>query len=476
MHRLVQSRWLALAAMLLVAACRHEAYRWNSATDVWRVAHPVELDAQRDCAVAPELAGDSDWGGHVEVCREGDVTRFHVGYVEIDDQGFAWGETQLEQVLAELERHRARGAMVVVYVHGWEHDAARDDQNVRNFRRVLYRRALVEEARESGREVLGVVLGWRGRTRGTAMRGSFWARRKGAYRVGERDGGGALDEIDRKVASWRVEERSSGGERTSALVVGHSFGAAVIHAAWHNRLEAALAAGNPRTEPAGFDLLALVNPAFEAAAFERLHALGRRSNPGARPEVLVVQAKADCNTKCHLALAMSTMQGRGLLRRDRVDAFEKEEKLRRTSVGHFEWDGRYDARAIACAPRTGRSQGEPLEPFDPPSRSARIREREVVRVVEMCRARIKPHDDVCTFAPPRGDPRTPVTVLYDDAGKLMDYHSHVFSDSMWTLLWGWLDDATPPARLVRPTATPPTATPSTATAPPVPLDRPPINE
>lgn len=440
-RRLVHAHcWLVL--LVLVVGCRHAAYRWDVAKHEPRAVDPVVLDHSDDCASAPKIPGDDDWGGHVEVCPGGGTSpTFVAAYAEIDDQGFAWDPEQLTQSLAALEQHRSTsGAIVLVYVHGWEHDAARNDTNVRNFRRVLHRRAAVETRRGTKRAVLGLFLGWRGRTRDTAVRFSFWARRKGAHRVGERDGAGVLDIIDRMVARWRTEERAKGHELTNALAVGHSFGAAIIHEAWHARLEADLAAraaGRTPRRAAGFDLLALVNPALEAAAFRRMYEVGQRvPDDRARPEVVVIQAENDCNTKRHFAMAMAAMQGRGLVRRD--GQRETERALRKVAVGHYPWPGRYDSKEIVCREREGRG-GMPPSAFDPSTPRAKRDpgKDDVVRIVEFCSATLKEHADVCELE--RAEPRHAVSVVFDREEELMDYHSHVFSDSLWTLLWGWLD-------------------------------------
>lgn len=436
-----------VALLLALVGCRHASYRWDATRNEPLVDGAVALDRRAGCSEAPPLPGrDRAQGGHIERCADDTGELFRVGYVEVDDQGRAWGSAQLARVLDDLRAARPdAGAVVVVYVHGWEHDAARDDHNVRNFRRVLYRRALVERARGSGKAVLGVFLGWRARPFVSPWPLTFWARKKGAHRVGERGGALALDAIDLELRTWRAQERARDGvARSRSLLVGHSFGAAVVHAAIHRPLERELiaAARAPHIPPptVAFDLVALINPALEAPPFEPLYALGQRASAAARPRVLVATTAADCNTAVQFTLGMNGVRGNGVFRGDAERRYQQAH--RHTAIGHYPWPSRLGNDAIVCQSRAKPGPGADtrvtLDAFDPAtSRATYQAGRKRKHWVQFCRVEIRAHDDVCTFVP--DGPVRPVTVLYDEAGELMDYHSHIFSDSLWTMLWGLLD-------------------------------------
>lgn len=69
---------------------------------------------------------------------------FELAYVEFTDHGNVFSRERMQQVLthiSELARFDPsdpeRGVIVVVFVHGWKHNARADDTNVRSFREWL---------------------------------------------------------------------------------------------------------------------------------------------------------------------------------------------------------------------------------------------------------------------------------------------------------------------------------------------------
>ena len=115
-----------------------------------------------------------------------------------DDQGQLRDPAQLDRaetlVLEEAGGSNGPGAVVVVFVHGWRHNASVCDENVVCFREVLTGLDNLErlQAAASGyepRRVVGVYLGWRGLT--AKMPGpremTFYKRKAAAHRIGEGD-------------------------------------------------------------------------------------------------------------------------------------------------------------------------------------------------------------------------------------------------------------------------------------------------
>ncbi|PIE13020.1 MAG: hypothetical protein CSA70_07080 [Rhodobacterales bacterium] len=110
--------------------------------------------------------------------------QYHLAYVEMNDagvldvkasggggQGGQKGTFQLDQLLSHLDANRRQGVQnyVIVYVHGWRHDAAIRDGDALKFRRMLgYTRAAlntrcVEQGRYCNAALTGVFLSWQGR-------------------------------------------------------------------------------------------------------------------------------------------------------------------------------------------------------------------------------------------------------------------------------------------------------------------------
>lgn len=81
-------------------------------------------------------------------------------FVEFDDQGWLHPDDeagsgnaghQLDFLMEELRAKAAHQQRIslVVYVHGWKHNTAADDANVRNFRDTLLAASLVDETQQT---------------------------------------------------------------------------------------------------------------------------------------------------------------------------------------------------------------------------------------------------------------------------------------------------------------------------------------
>ena len=59
------------------------------------------------------------------------TTNYVLGFVECDDQGWLWDVRQMNTVVNRLIQEDARtNLLMVVFVHGWKHNASFDDENV----------------------------------------------------------------------------------------------------------------------------------------------------------------------------------------------------------------------------------------------------------------------------------------------------------------------------------------------------------
>lgn len=99
---------------------------------------------------------------------------FLLGFVEFNDQGLLFDRKQMNAVVSELKREAVqRDLLIVVFMHGWKHNARHqdsnrpEDENITTFRQVLSELSKAE-ARISEitgtppRGIAGVYLGWRG--------------------------------------------------------------------------------------------------------------------------------------------------------------------------------------------------------------------------------------------------------------------------------------------------------------------------
>ena len=205
-------------------------------------------------------------------------TDYLLGFVEFDDQGQLWDRKQMWAVLDKLSAEVARKDMlIVVFVHGWKHSAAPDDGNIETFRNVLAGLSESEAYLSSRtglpvRRVAGVYLGWRGGsvTLPVVKELTFWERKNTAQKVGH---AGVAEVLSRLDLIKRVRESlTSGDSRTRLVVVGHSFGGAVVNSALAQILERGFVQttcpAETQCDVAGFgNLVVLINPAFEALLF-----------------------------------------------------------------------------------------------------------------------------------------------------------------------------------------------------------------
>lgn len=233
---------------------------------------------------------------------------YMMGFIEFDDQGHLWDRAQMEAVLGKVEEASgSQELLMVVFVHGWKHSAAPGDSNVETFRATLARLSesdaqLRTEAHLPPRRVVGIYLGWRGGSVSVplAKELTFWARREAAQRVGH---GGVTEVLSR--LELVKQTKNLWDTNTRLVLVGHSFGGAVVQAAVGQLLADRFVhtAGPPGVQSTviGYgDLVVLINPAFEAGLFSSLSDLSAARGsyfPTQLPVVAVLTSEADWATR-----------------------------------------------------------------------------------------------------------------------------------------------------------------------------------
>jgi hypothetical protein len=210
---------------------------------------------------------------------------FDLAYVEFTERGNLFDQARMQQVL-DYVRDRATspdGILAVVFVHGWKHNAAPDDSNVASFRGLLESAAKVMKGK---RRVVGIYVGWRGLSvePEPVKEISYWERKAAAEQVGRRDVTKLLLELERVVID------DDAPNKNLYLVVGHSFGAAIVLSALNEVFLERMVAAPPakgcdaaksdcacvETRPFGHGVV-LLNPAIEAnEAFQLKQAVAQR--------------------------------------------------------------------------------------------------------------------------------------------------------------------------------------------------------
>ena len=295
-----------------------------------------------------------------------EAPEYLLGFVEFDDLGWAWNREQGRVLFGEI-RNVEKDVLMVLFVHGWKHDADSCDTNVTCFREALRGLHAAETALygKDARQIVGVYVGWRGdSSKGRIPRQlSFFDRKATAHKVGS----GSLTELIVRLK----EERTMRGGDSRLVIVGHSFGGAAVFSATSQLLMDRLVTADERCGAVrGLgDLVVLVNPAFEAARYQPLHQTLNEETVGCEKDQNKETAQpaekyqadqapvfAIFTSKGDTATGKWFPRGRTLAARKDKHSSNLQKRANREAVGHFE-----EFRTHSLAPK---GTPEPLPKVD----------------------------------------------------------------------------------------------------------------
>lgn len=227
--------------------------------------------------------------------------RFDLAFAEFSERGNAFDDARVEAVLAKIAaKARADGVVLIVFVHGWKHNASEDDPNVLSFKDSLETMTGVLGSSFAGtalgsRRLVGVYVGWRGASIELPLLKelTFWDRKAVAEELGSGGVTRLLLDLDRITA---------GEARNVMVVVGHSFGGAIVVRALSDLITERVTnrADDERARVFGDGVLVL-NPAIEAnQALPFVEAALQR--PYARDQLpLFISISSDADAATHYA-------------------------------------------------------------------------------------------------------------------------------------------------------------------------------
>lgn len=283
---------------------------------------------------------------------------YMLGIVEFDDQGQLYDRKQMSTLLDHLYDTAAHdNVLISVFVHGWHHRAKAGDNNIVNFRQSLLELSKLEhlDAKQKNRrprKVVGVYAAWRGESVPVPVLNvaTFYSRKNVAQKVGH---GGVTELLSRleEVRDLKESIRDGNDQQNRLVVIGHSFGGAVVYSALSQILMERFVdtkgpVGTASTVRGFADLVILINPAFEALQFATLSDMANeRGSYFSKqvPVLAVLTSETDYATKYAFwaGRAASTLfkDHRKTTRINKATGKEqviKQGAADRTAIGHFE--------------------------------------------------------------------------------------------------------------------------------------------
>lgn len=279
---------VTLLSVLAFSACtQNSAYRTNYESCV----HTQSGDCA-DHAIQHHAPGQSG--------------EYYLSFIEFDDQGQLWDREQLKRVLKIYQPIAGvDDVLLVAFIHGWHHNAAPEDDNIKEFRQLLAKLSQAESHGDTQRKVLGVYIGWRGEsiTIPVINHTTFWDRKNTAHKVGQQGVTEVLLKLEEMVNVKAGMDAAKPQPLKSRLVtIGHSFGGAILYTSLQQILEDRFFDSRKNKTSTGDanglgDLVVLMNPAFEALRFATLYDISqddcRRYFPTQLPKLAILTSETD---------------------------------------------------------------------------------------------------------------------------------------------------------------------------------------
>lgn len=327
---MVKATMAVLAIALVLVSCGRIPYRTEGLAarpDCQALYDKYDDISPRNKALPPGIADDPCW-----LRAKEERNNYDLMFMEFDDQGWVqdakgrqgkpedYFDAFFEEFGKIYDANQDNGLSVVVFVHGWHHNADPKDTNVTEFRHLLRDIAIAEQGRKldstepakAGRRVVGIYIGWRGEsiTMPIVNDLTFWERKNTAERVSQ---GSVLEFFSRMdmirdrgrkgVPMADISLKNSKSDSSSnirMLTIGHSFGGLITYEALGSEFirVASRSRSGDYVSRLG-DLVIIANPAFEGSRYEPLRLAGKRLQKFADnqlPVIIVATSKADWAT------------------------------------------------------------------------------------------------------------------------------------------------------------------------------------
>ena len=205
--------------------------------------------------------------------------------------------------------------LVVMYIHGWKHNADDSDTDRINFGDLIQ----MLRARNPKNRVVGIYVGWNAEAGlGKWLDNlTFWVKKNNADRIAQ------SSSVTLIVSSIGAIIHSDPDRDDQFIAIGHSFGARILFSATEQSLVSATEAAHPGFPGGTYsivnglaDAVILLNPAFEASRYSAINDFARNDEAFSEyqnPLIVTISSEQDSATKEVFPLG----QWFGLARTDR---------------------------------------------------------------------------------------------------------------------------------------------------------------
>lgn len=371
--------------------------------------------------------------------------------IQSDDFGSLWSVPTAQLVLDHIKTLSEReNITVVVFIHGWHHNADPKDDNYVDFAQRLgameqrLNAPQIQAVRgassgQSQTHVIGIYIAWRGRALpGFLDYTTMWSRKAAAERVGDGD----VREFILRLQRQYLRANSIRGvadvprPHMGLITFGHSFGAQVLIKTLGTTLERSLTertdfltslvdppASPPQSPPVNVpvdsfgDINILINPATEAYQYARIDALMRQPTyPWCQlPQILVLSSDKDTARSRFFPLA------RGLTRPFRP-AFRNSTQgaLWGTALGMLESQQTHTLEVSSDLPSLVDSD------YDTQVGQLKILHQDFSGRITFSRVTLKPKTSITIQNSPG--------LVATEPGVLIKDHNDIFEDGLWNFL------------------------------------------
>ena len=371
--------------------------------------------------------------------------------VQSDDFGTLWSVPTAQRVLGRVaELSDRQNVTVVVFIHGWHHNADPEDPNYQDFEKRLaainerLNAPQVQAARgksttEPTTKVVGIYIGWRGRALYKDLDYlTMWWRKDAAERVGDGDVREFVLRLQRQYLRVNSIHQDSKAPRPhmGLITFGHSFGAQVLIKTLSTTLERSLTERTdfqadliqqesiPHSPPVRVpidsfgDINVLINPATEAYQYARIDTLVRQTTyPWCQlPQILVISSDKDTPRSYFFPIA------RGLTRPFRP-AFRNQQQgaLWGTALGMLESQKTHVLQVSTDPPSLQDAD------YGTPAGQQKILRHDFSSRTTFAEVTLSPRGDGPSIA------SSPALVA-TEPGTLIQNHNDIFQDRLWEFL------------------------------------------